>query len=131
MTSLLVAGIGTLVTWDEERPVRTDAAIVVEDGRVAWVGSTAVTPVADVRIEAHGGTVVPGFVDSHTHLVFGGDRAEEFAARMAGQRYAAGGIRTTVAATRAASDEDLRARLAALVAETLVATRWKPEAVSA
>src|SRR5690606_36937749 len=61
--------------------------------------------------------VIPGFVDSHTHLVFGGDRAEEFAARMAGRPYAAGGIRTTVAATRAASDDQLRARLAGFVAE--------------
>ncbi|MBT2517822.1 imidazolonepropionase [Streptomyces sp. ISL-90] len=68
-------------------------------------------------VDATGRAVIPGFVDSHTHLVFGGDRAEEFAARMAGRRYEAGGIRSTVAATRAASDDDLRARLAAFVAE--------------
>ncbi len=61
--------------------------------------------------------MIPGFVDSHTHLVFGGDRAEEFAARMAGRRYEAGGIRSTVAATRAATDDELRARLAGFVAE--------------
>lgn len=68
-------------------------------------------------VDAAGRAVIPGFVDSHTHLVFGGDRADEFAARMAGQAYAAGGIRTTVAATRAASDDELRRRLARLVAE--------------
>ncbi|WP_448811399.1 imidazolonepropionase [Agromyces bauzanensis] len=69
------------------------------------------------QVDAGGRAVIPGFVDSHTHLVFGGDRAEEFAARMAGRRYEAGGIRSTVAATRAATDDQLRARLAGFVAE--------------
>lgn len=119
MTSLLVGNIGTLVTWDDEQPVRTGAALVVEDGRVAWVGSAAVTPVADERVDALGGTVVPGFVDSHTHLVFGGDRAAEFEARMAGKPYAAGGIRTTVAATRALTTQQLRVRATRLAAEAL------------
>jgi imidazolonepropionase len=64
-----------------------------------------------------GRAVVPGFVDSHSHLVFAGDRGEEFAARMAGSPYAAGGIRTTVAATRAATDEQLTSHVARLVAE--------------
>lgn len=68
-------------------------------------------------VDAGGRAVIPGFVDSHTHVVFGGDRADEFEARMAGQAYAAGGIRRTVAATRAASDDELRARLAGFVAE--------------
>lgn len=68
-------------------------------------------------VDAGGRAVIPGFVDSHTHLVFGGDRADEFEARMTGTPYAAGGIRRTVAATREASDEDLRARLAGFVAE--------------
>ncbi|MFE5407840.1 imidazolonepropionase [Microbacterium sp. NPDC056569] len=68
-------------------------------------------------VDAGGRAVIPGFVDSHTHLVFGGDRADEFEARMTGTPYAAGGIRRTVAATRAASDDELRARLAAFVAE--------------
>ena len=58
--------------------------------------------------------MIPGFVDSHAHLVFAGDRAAEFEARMSGARYDGGGIGTTVAATRAASDDELRARLAAL-----------------
>ncbi|MFC9916820.1 imidazolonepropionase, partial [Agromyces binzhouensis] len=92
---------------------------LVEDGRVAWVGPAAHAPAdADVEVVDLGGrAVVPGFVDSHTHLVFGGDRAEEFAARMSGHAYEAGGIRSTVAATRAATDDELRTRLAALVAE--------------
>jgi imidazolonepropionase len=68
-------------------------------------------------VDAGGRAVIPGFVDSHTHLVFGGDRADEFEARMSGKAYAAGGIRRTVAATRAATDDELRARLAGFVAE--------------
>lgn len=119
--SLVVTGIGELVTWEAERPVRRDAALVVQDGRVAWVGDTADAPAADHALDAAGATVMPGFVDSHTHLVFAGDRAEEFAARMAGRPYEAGGIRTTVAATRAATEDDLdrlaRARLAELRAQ--------------
>ena len=74
MSSLLVTGIGQLVSWDDEQPVREKAALVVEGGRIAWVGSSAVTPLADERLDVDGATVVPGFVDSHTHLVFGGDR---------------------------------------------------------
>ena len=117
--SLLVTGIGTLVTWDEEQPVRQSAALVVEDGRVAWVGSQAVTPLADEVLDVAGGTVVPGFVDSHTHLVFGGDRTEEFEARLAGRPYAAGGIRTTVQATRETPTPQLRVRATRLAAEAL------------
>lgn len=129
MSSFLLSNIGELTT-----NVRVDAdacgtihdaAVLVREGRVAWVGSTSETPDAVASddltsvtvVDAAGRAVIPGFVDSHTHLVFGGDRAEEFAARMAGERYAAGGIRTTVAATRAATDDDLRRRLHALVAE--------------
>jgi imidazolonepropionase len=119
LTSLLVRGIGTLVTWDDERPVRGDAAIVVADGVVAWVGDAAAAPAADEVLDAHGGCVLPGFVDAHTHLVFGGDRAAEFEARLAGKPYAAGGIRTTVAATRAATTEQLTARAEQLAAEAL------------
>ncbi len=71
----------------------------------------------DDAIDADGACVLPGFVDSHAHLVFAGDRTDEFSARMAGERYAAGGIRTTVAATRAATDDELRANVARLTAE--------------
>jgi imidazolonepropionase len=119
VSSLLVTGIGQLVSWDDEQPVRDKAALVVDRGRVAWVGSAAVTPLADERIDVDGATVVPGFVDSHTHLVFGGDRAEEFEARLAGKPYAAGGIRTTVAATRALPTPQLRVRATRLAAEAL------------
>lgn len=117
--SLLLRGIRTLVTWDDERPVLTDAALVVEHGRVAWTGSDADAPSCDESRYVAGGSVVPGFVDSHTHLVFGGDRTEEFEARLAGRPYAAGGIRTTVAATRAASTDELRHRVERLAAEAL------------
>ncbi|WP_163541295.1 imidazolonepropionase [Occultella kanbiaonis] len=86
-------------------------------GRVAWVGLAAAAPPTDRVIDVGGRAVVPSFVDSHTHLAFSGDRAPEFAARMAGESYDGGGIASTVAATRGASAEALRARLAALVAE--------------
>src|SRR3954471_14961766 len=119
MTSLLLTGIGQLVTWDDEQPVREKAALVVEGDRIAWVGSSAVTPLADERIDVDGAVVVPGFVDCHTHLVFGGDRSEEFEARLAGKPYAAGGIRTTVAATRALPTPQLRVRATRLAAEAL------------
>jgi imidazolonepropionase len=89
--------------------LRHDAAVVVDDGVVAWIGEAGQASPTDERVDLEGRCVLPAFVDSHTHLVFDGDRAEEFAARMAGQPYAAGGIRTTVAATRAASAEALLA----------------------
>jgi imidazolonepropionase len=107
----LITGIAELVTNDPELGVRTDAAVVVEDGRIAWVGDRSAAPAADSALDLEGRAVVPGFVDAHTHLVFAGDRAAEFAARMAGARYDGGGIRSTVAATRAAGDDELRRRL--------------------
>lgn len=140
----LFTGIAELTTnADAVAPTATiaDAALLVDEGRVAWVGAasdaeTAVRardsglspmprPAAAVsraevevtRVDLGGRAVIPGFVDSHTHLVFAGDRADEFEARMTGVPYAAGGIRRTVAATREATDDELRARLAALVAE--------------
>lgn len=85
-----------------------NAAVVIEHGSIAWVGPSSSAPAADRRLNADGRAAIPGFVDSHSHLVFAGDRAAEFAARMAGEPYTGGGIRTTVAATRAASDEELR-----------------------
>jgi imidazolonepropionase len=117
VTARLVTGIGELTTWDAERPVLADAAFVVEDGRVAWWGAAADAPDADERDDVDGAAVIPGFVDSHTHLVFAGDRAAEFEARMAGEPYRAGGIRTTVAATRAASDDELDAGVRRHLAE--------------
>jgi imidazolonepropionase len=115
--SLLVTNIGELVTNDG--PAHSDAALVVENGHVAWVGPAAAAPAADEMLDAAGRAGLPAFVDSHAHLVFAGDRAGEFAARMAGDRYSGGGIHTTVAATRAASDESLRANVARLVREAL------------
>lgn len=113
--STVITGIGMLVTQDPELGTRHDAALVLDRGRVAWIGPSSDAPAADTAVDAAGRSVIPGFVDSHNHLVFAGDRAGEFAARMAGTPYAAGGIRTTVAATRAASDDELRARLRTLV----------------
>ncbi len=91
--------------------------MVLDGDRVAWVGAAAAAPAADAVVDAAGRAVLPGWVDSHTHLLFAGDRAAEFAARMAGEPYAAGGIAVTVAATRAATDEQLAATLARHVAE--------------
>jgi imidazolonepropionase len=119
MSSLLLRDIGMLVTWDHDRPVQDGAALLVDDGRVAWSGPNADAPPADEVLDVDGGCVVPGFVDSHTHLVFGGDRTAEYEARLAGEPYAAGGIRTTVAATRAATDLELRHRAERLAAEAL------------
>jgi imidazolonepropionase len=123
VSSLVLTNIGELVTND---PAADDllgtidqAALVVEGGKVAWVGPAADVPDADEHVDAGGRAVLPGFVDSHSHLVFAGDRALEFAARMAGESYAAGGIRTTVAATRQATDEQLTAHTAFLVQEML------------
>ncbi|MFF5208350.1 imidazolonepropionase [Streptosporangium sp. NPDC000396] len=122
--SLLVTGLSSLVTNDPslgEGPlgVIRDAAVVFEGSSVAWVGEASQAPDADQVHQAGGRAAIPGFVDSHAHLVFAGDRTAEFNARMSGVPYTAGGIRTTVAATRAASDAELSAGVARLVAEAL------------
>jgi len=122
VASVLVSGIRELVTNDprhgSELGILRDAAVIVEHGRIAWVGQAERAPAADREHDLGGRAVVPGFVDSHSHLVFAGDRHLEFAARMTGQRYDGGGIASTIAATRAASDDELRALLQARVAET-------------
>ncbi|MFY9914283.1 MAG: imidazolonepropionase [Nocardioidaceae bacterium] len=119
--SLVFDRIGELVTNDPAHGgplgIVHDGAVVVEGERVVWVGESAFAPTADDRIDLAGATVLPGFVDSHAHLIFAGDRAEEFAARMEGRSYSAGGIATTVAATRDATDEALAANAARLVTE--------------
>jgi imidazolonepropionase len=123
MTSVLLTGIGELVTNEPTLGDRTplglihDAALVVDGNRVGWVGERVHAPEADTSVDVAGRAVIPGFVDSHSHLVFAGDRAAEFAARMTGEPYTAGGIRTTVAATRAATDEALTDGVRRLVAE--------------
>lgn len=141
--NVLLTNIGELVTNDPEhggsrqarptgaaRPaggaggagglgVVPGAAVVVEGGRIAWTGPAASAPAADVAVDLGGRCVIPGFVDSHSHTVFAGDRSAEFAARMTGEPYTGGGIATTVAATRAAGEDALRARGQALVREML------------
>jgi imidazolonepropionase len=120
--SVAITNIGSLITNDQSLELGLlgelrDAAVVVEDGKLAWIGSSAAVPEADESIDVEGRTVLPGFVDSHAHLMFAGDRAAEFSARMAGESYSAGGIKTTVAATRAATDRELEDNLVRLSAE--------------
>jgi imidazolonepropionase len=118
--SVLITNIGELVTNEGGQFASvTGAALVMTDGKVAWAGPAAQAPAADEVVDAAGRAVLPGFVDSHAHLVFAGERSAEFAARMAGRPYKAGGILTTVEATRAASDAALRANLQRLAAELL------------
>ncbi|NJQ16804.1 imidazolonepropionase [Streptomyces bohaiensis] len=112
----LVTHIAHLTTNDPSHgtgPLGTlhDAALVIEGDRIAWIGESSRAPATDSHVDAGGRAVVPGFVDSHSHLLFAGDRTEEFTARATGRPYSAGGIRTTVTATRAATDEELAATL--------------------
>ena len=86
-------------------------------GRVAWVGPSRACGPADEQVDLEGRAVLPGFVDSHAHMVFAGDRSAEFAARMSGEPYSAGGIRSTVDRTRAATDDELRTTLTRLANE--------------
>lgn len=135
--SVLLTNIGELVTNDPAHGgsgpglaggtgfvpdglgIVPDAAVVIDEGRIAWTGPASSAPAADDVVDLAGRCVLPGFVDSHSHTVFAGDRAAEFAARMTGEPYTGGGIATTVAATRAASEDDLRTRGRALVREML------------
>ncbi|MFB7467655.1 imidazolonepropionase [Streptomyces sp. NPDC056224] len=117
MTTTVITNIGSLVTNDpalgDGSPLGLieNAAVVIEDEKTVWVGPAAKAPAADESYDADGRALIPGFVDSHSHLVFAGDRTQEFNARMSGRAYSAGGIRTTVAATRAATDAELEANL--------------------
>jgi len=125
--STLITNIGELVTNTREGDsaastgfeAQSDAAVVIDDGFIAWTGQTGKAPAADERVDAAGRVVLPGFVDSHAHLVFAGERGAEFAARMAGIPYSAGGIRSTVLATREATDAELGRNLRLLAAEML------------
>ncbi|WP_431799228.1 imidazolonepropionase [Microbacterium kunmingense] len=120
MTATLITNIGELTTnvGADGDPCGTlrDAAVLIDGGRIVWLGEAGSITGAHT-VDAAGRALLPGFVDSHTHLVFGGDRAGEFEARMAGTPYSAGGIRSTVAATRAAGDDELRRRLAGFIDE--------------
>ena len=113
MASIAITNIGELTTNDAAAGAgrlgrRHDAGLVLDQGVVAWIGASKDTPAADHSIDAGTGSVIPGFVDAHTHLVFAGDRADEFEARMAGAPFDGGGILRTVAATRAASEATCR-----------------------
>ncbi|MGO4418948.1 amidohydrolase family protein, partial [Streptomyces sp. MCAF7] len=121
-TATAIIDISTLVTNDPslgEGPLGLlqNAAVVFDGDRIVWVGESSKAPATDNQVDAGGRTLLPGFVDSHSHLVFAGDRTAEFNARMSGRPYSAGGIRTTVAATRAASDQDLEENVARYVRE--------------
>ncbi len=117
--SELISNIGELMTQDGELGTLRDAAVVLEGERIAWIGPSAQAPAADTMTDAQGRAVLPGWVDSHTHLIFAGDRTAEFEARMAGESYSAGGIAVTVGATRAASDYDLTRLAMGRVAEAV------------
>ncbi|WP_261624664.1 imidazolonepropionase [Nesterenkonia marinintestina] len=119
MTSTLITGIGELTTVDAEARVLHDAAVVVEDDRIGWIGPAGSAPAADAVVDANGRAMLPGWVDSHTHLVFAGDRSAEFEARMAGQSYSAGGIGVTTDATRQADDATLTRLIRDRVAEAV------------
>jgi imidazolonepropionase len=124
MTSTVITGIGQLVSCEPDTDhargqlgVIEDAAVIVDDPVISWVGPAALAPAADRAIDLGGRCLLPGFVDSHTHLIYSGDRSAEFAARMAGQSYDGGGIASTVEATRAATDDQLRDGLTARLDE--------------
>jgi imidazolonepropionase len=125
MTTTLLTGIGRLVTneaHDGSDPLGllVDAAVQLDGDLVSWVGAAADAPASDDVVDLGGRAVIPGFVDSHSHIVFAGDRSAEFEARMTGRAYSAGGIRSTVAATRAATDAELAERVRALLTEALL-----------
>jgi len=124
MSQTVVKNISLLVTNNPtlgktELGLIENAALLIENGKISWVGAGESAPSAEKTIDAQGKAVIPGFVDSHNHLIFAKDRAGEFSARMKGQAYSAGGIATTVAATRSASDDDLLANATHLVHEGL------------
>lgn len=105
--SELISNIGELMTQDGELGTLYNGAIVLEGERISWIGPSEQAPAADTHTDAQGRAVLPGWVDSHTHLIFAGDRTAEFEARMAGEKYSAGGIAVTMEATRNAGDYDL------------------------
>ncbi|WP_113717251.1 imidazolonepropionase [Arthrobacter dokdonensis] len=117
--SELITNIGELMTQDHDQGTRRNAAVVLEGERIAWIGDAVHAPAADTVTDAQGRAVLPGWVDSHSHLIFAGDRTAEFEARMAGESYSAGGIAVSVDATRATGDYDLTRLALGRVAEAV------------
>ena len=118
MTSTVITNIGQLITNSSpDLGIIENAALVIEAGKVVWSGPNTNAPIADNNIDAKGGVVTPGFVDSHTHAIFAGDRSKDYVARMSGTKYATGGIKTTVASTRAASIAELKNRTQELLSK--------------
>ena len=116
MTATVVKNIGQLITnSDSALGIINNAALIFHNGKVEWIGQNSQAPSADTAIDAEGGVVTPGFVDSHTHLVFAGDRTQDYVSRMTGVKYSSGGINTTVSATRLASENELRHSTAQLL----------------
>ena len=115
----LITNLGELMTQDQDHRVLRNAAVVIEGERIAWLGAAADAPAADESVDAGGRALLPGWVDSHTHLVFAGDRTAEFEARMAGESYSAGGIAVTTGATRSTGDYDLTRLAMGRVAEAV------------
>ena len=120
--SIAITNIGSLVTNDQSLGSGilgelTNAALVIDNDKVVWVGNANQVPTTDQQIDAEGKAVIPGFVDSHAHLLFAGERSVEFQARMKGEKYSAGGIKSTVAATRDATDTELEQNMLRLVRE--------------
>jgi imidazolonepropionase len=122
--SVAITNIGSLVTNDPNLGYGIlgeleNASVVIDHGKIAWVGNSASAPATDQVIDAQGMGVIPGFIDSHAHMVFAGDRSKEFEARMNGEKYSAGGIKSTVSKTRAASDAELEANFVSLQQEMI------------
>jgi imidazolonepropionase len=117
--STLITNIAELMTQDAEHRVLRDAAVVIEGERISWLGPAAGAPAADEAVDAGGRALLPGWVDSHTHLIFAGDRTAEFEARMAGESYSAGGIAVTTGATRRTSDFELTRLAMGRIAEAV------------
>jgi imidazolonepropionase len=122
--SLAITNIGSLVTNDPQVCTGLlgeieNAAVVIENGKISWVGNAKDVQATDELIDAHGMGVIPGFVDSHAHLLFAGDRSKEFEARMNGEKYSAGGIKLTVEKTRAATDQELENNFLSLQSEMI------------
>ncbi|MDD1478251.1 amidohydrolase family protein [Arthrobacter sp. H16F315] len=117
--STLITNIAELMTQDRDHRVLKDAALVIDGERIAWLGRASDAPAADGTVDAGGRALLPGWVDSHTHLIFAGDRTAEFEARMAGESYTAGGIAVTTGATRATGDFDLTRLAMGRVAEAV------------